>query len=358
MTRSEGRARVNGHTHIYSGLAPLGMPQPAEKPQNFIQILEQVWWKLDRALDEASLRASARYYVAEALLAGTSTLIDHHESPTFIDGSLEVLADACDELGMRALLCYGATERNGGRDEARRGLAECRRFATSNRRPSIVGAVALHASFTVSDDTIRDAGELCRELGTIMHVHVAEDRADVEDAIARGYAGPLERLFELDALPAGSVLAHGVHLSEFQVKRASDAGLWLVQNPRSNRGNCVGYPRALGVSDRVALGSDGYPARMHEEVEPLLDEAPFQGDRPAAVARRIEAGQELAREALRLPPEWRDEAAWEDGVLVSLRVGDREVVRDGRLVAGDIDSIRSEAAEQAELLWKRMERLK
>ena len=242
----------------------------------------------------------------------------------------------------------------------RRGAASRSAGGSQRRtpRPSIVGAVALHASFTVSDDTIRDAGELCRELGTIMHVHVAEDRADVEDAIARGYAGPLERLFELDALPAGSVLAHGVHLSEFQVKRASDAGLWLVQNPRSNRGNCVGYPRALGVSDRVALGSDGYPARMHEEVELLLDEAPFQGDRPAAVARRIEAGQELAREALRLPPEWRDEAAWEDGVLVSLRVGDREVVRDGRLVAGDIDSIRSEAAEQAELLWKRMERLK
>ncbi len=355
MARSSGIARVNCHTHIYSGLAPFGMPPPRQKPANFVQILERVWWRLDRALDEAALRASARYYVAEALLAGTSTLIDHHESPNFIDGSLDVLADVCDELGMRALLCYGATERNGGRDEARRGLAECRRFITSNRRRAIVGAVALHASFTVSDDTIREAGELCRDLGAIMHVHVAEDRADVEDAERRGYAGPLERLLDLSALPRGSILAHGVHLSEFQVKRASDAGLWLVQNPRSNKNNGVGYPHALAHSQRVTLGTDGYPARMHEEVDALLDEAPFQGDRPATVARRIEAGWELVRETFRLPPDSRDDAAWEDGALVSMHVGEREVVRDGRLVAADIDSIRSEAAEQAARLWTRMD---
>ena len=116
---------VNAHTHIYSGLAPLGMPPPEPPPENFLQILERVWWRLDRALDRESLRASARFYVAESLLSGTTTLIDHHESPEFVEGSLDVLADACEELGMRAALCFGATERNGGREEARRGLAEC-----------------------------------------------------------------------------------------------------------------------------------------------------------------------------------------------------------------------------------------
>ena len=127
---------VNAHTHIYSGLAPLGIPQPEPEPESFVQILERLWWLLDRALDEESLRASARLYVADALLAGTTVLIDHHESPDFIEGSLDVLADACDELGIRALLCYGATERNGGVDEAMRGLGECRRFIESNDRPS------------------------------------------------------------------------------------------------------------------------------------------------------------------------------------------------------------------------------
>ncbi|MFA6954498.1 MAG: amidohydrolase family protein [Thermoanaerobaculia bacterium] len=357
MTRSSGNARVNCHTHIYSGLVPFGMPEPRIKPTNFLEILGSVWWRLDRALDAETLRAAARYYVADALLAGTSTLIDHHESPNFIEGSLDVLADACDELGMRALLSYGATERNGGRDEGRRGLAECARFLRSNRRKDVIGAVALHASFTVSDETIREAGELCRDLGAIMHVHLAEDRIDVEDAERRGWPGPLERLLDLGALPAGSILAHGVHLSEFQVKRAADERLWLVQNPRSNKGNGVGYPRALAHSDRVALGTDGYLARMHEEMATLFDEAPFQGDRPATVLRRIEAGHDLVKETFHLDSDLFDESIWEDGALVSMRVGDREVVRDGRLVADDIDAIRNDAAEQAARLWKRMEQL-
>lgn len=188
---------VNAHTHLYSGLAPFGIPAADPPAATFVEILERVWWRLDRAIDEAALQASARFYVAEALLAGTTALVDHHESPAFIEGSLDVLADVCQALGMRAVLCYGATERNGGRDEARRGLAECRRFIETNRRPLVRGIVGLHASFTVSDDTIREAGRLCRELGTVLHVHLAEDAADVDDARRRGYAGPLERLLAL-----------------------------------------------------------------------------------------------------------------------------------------------------------------
>ena len=156
---------VNAHTHLYSGLVSLGMPAPRDAPRSFLEILERVWWRLDRALDEASLRAAARLYVAEALLQGTTAVVDHHESPDFIEGSLDVLADACQGLGMRALLCYGVTERNGGRDEARRGLAECRRFLVENRRPFVRGLVGVHAGFTVSDETLREAAELAREFG-------------------------------------------------------------------------------------------------------------------------------------------------------------------------------------------------
>jgi len=185
---------VNAHTHIYSGLAPFGMPQPAEPPENFVQILERVWWKLDRALDPRALRTAARWYVAESLRLGAVGLVDHHESPEFIERSLDLLADACQSLGMPAVLCFGATERNGGREEAQRGLAECRRFITENTRPLVRGVVGLHASFTVSDETVRDAADLCRELDTVLHVHVAEDRADVDDALRTGWSGPLERL--------------------------------------------------------------------------------------------------------------------------------------------------------------------
>jgi cytosine/adenosine deaminase-related metal-dependent hydrolase len=286
---------VNAHTHLYSGLAPLGMPTPPPA-HSFLEILETVWWRLDRALDAPSLRAAARFYVSEALAHGTTALMDHHESPSFIEGSLDVIADACQDLGMPAVLCYGATERNGGRDEARRGLAECRRFIMENRRPLVRGVVGLHASFTVSDDTIREAGALCRELQTVVHVHVAEDRTDVEDARTRGYAGPLERLGALGALPAGSILAHGVHLESHQVLEAEALGCWIVQNPRSNRHNGVGYPIALRHSSCVVLGTDGFPSDMDEEREALrtisaaFDEDPFLAD------ERLIRGTILARE--------------------------------------------------------------
>jgi cytosine/adenosine deaminase-related metal-dependent hydrolase len=322
---------VNAHTHLYSGLVPFGMPAPAVPPADFMAILERIWWRLDRALDAQALRASAQWYAAQAVQLGTVGLIDHHESPGFIEGSLDILADACQAAGLPAVLCYGATERNGGRDEARRGLAECRRFIEANTRPLLRGVVGLHASFTVSDETVREAAALCRELGTVLHVHVAEDAADVADAQRRGWAGPLERLAGLGALVPGSVLAHGVHLSAAQVRLTAELGCWLVQNPRSNRGNRVGYPAGLRASARVALGTDGYPSDPDAEVAALLEESALHGDDAAAAARRPAAGLALLAE----------------------RFG-------GRLPAAspapdtDLDALRAEAAAQAQRLWARL----
>jgi cytosine/adenosine deaminase-related metal-dependent hydrolase len=320
---------VNAHTHLYSGLVPLGMPAPEPPPVTFAEILERVWWPLDRALDGPTLRAAARYYVAEALFHRTTALVDHHESPNFIEGSLDVLADACQELGMRAVLCYGATERNGGRDEARRGLAECRRFIESNTRPLIRGVIGLHASFTVSDETVREAGELCRDLDTVLHLHVAEDMADVEDARRRGYPGPLERLLALEALPPGSILAHGVHLNGDQVRQAAEAGCWLVQNPRSNVGNRVGYPRALGASMRVALGTDGFPSDMQAELQALSEQAPAHGERGADLCSRLDAGRWLIAERFAVPVEHLS-------APVAPFVDRDELVREAREAAGTL----------------------
>ncbi len=340
---------VNAHTHLYSGLAPLGLPAPDPPPRNFSEILERVWWKLDRALDPATLRASARFYVAEALLAGTTGLVDHHESPRFIDGSLDVIADACEELGLPAVVCYGATERNGGREEARRGLRECRRFIEANTRPFVRGGVGLHASFTVSDETLREAGELARELKTVVHVHVAEDRADVDDARQRGFAGPLERLLELGALPPGSIVAHGVHLDVEQVRRCEAEGLWLVHNPRSNANNRVGWARSLGASARVALGTDGFASDLVAEEAALLAEARAHGEPSRAVVSRRAAGRHLFSAFF---PDL--SARVEPGRIA---IGGREVVDSGRLAGADAEEIRAHAREAAPLLWKRMNEL-
>lgn len=346
---------VCAHTHMYSGLAPYGMPPPDPPPEDFLQILDKVWWRLDRALDPAALSASACDYIAQALLAGTTTLVDHHESPNLIEGSLAILAEACEMLGMRALLCYGASERNFGREEAVRGLAECSRVAAS---PLLRGLIGLHASFTVSDDTIRDAGDLARKLETVMHVHVAEDLADVEDARRRGYDGPFERLLTLGAIVPGSILAHGVHLSPEQVRVAEAQGAWFVHNPRSNEGNRVGYAKNLSQSYKVALGTDGWNADMAEEDAALTRLAAANHD--DGVTGRLAAGHRLVAELFGANPEplapgaLGDLVVRQNGRVRDVVIAGCPVVVDGALVNGRFDAIGEAARLQAARLWSRM----
>ncbi len=350
-----GPGAVCAHTHLYSGLASHGMPPPSPPPESFLQILERVWWRLDRALDAESLSAGSRDYVGRALLAGTTTLVDHHESPNLIEGSISILAEACERLGMRALLCYGATERNFGIEEALRGLAECRRVPSS---PLLRGLVGLHASFTVSDGAIRVAGDLARALGTVLHVHVAEDLADVDDARSRGFEGPLERLLSLGALVPGSILAHGVHLSKDQVAIADSHSCWLVQNPRSNEGNRVGYAGSLRHGAKVALGTDGWEADMAVEEAALLRLAADHHD-PRATGR-LAGGHALVAErfgtatAPLTPGALGDLVVREDGRVRHTVVGGRVVVQDGRLVSGDMEAIAGTARHEAARLWDRM----
>ncbi len=237
----------------------------------------------------------------------------------------------------------------------------------ANDEPRLRGAVALHASFTVSDETVAEAARLCADRSAVMHVHVAEDGKDEIDAVdarARGYDGPLERLLALGALPPGSILAHGLDLSADQVRRVHDGGCWIVQNPRSNHGNGVGYPRALAASDRVALGTDGYPARMDDEVQALREHAAAHGDAMERVEPRIAAGRRLVGErfggTFELPrtgggPTVADLRVVEpDGAVRHVLVDGRVVVRDGVLLGGDLASIRAQAQVQAQRLWERM----
>jgi cytosine/adenosine deaminase-related metal-dependent hydrolase len=346
---------VCAHTHIYSGLVHYGMPAPDPSPASFLEILQRVWWRLDRAIDTDILRAAAMDYVARALLSGTTTLVDHHESPNLIEGSLALLAGTCRSLGMRALLCYGATERNHGREEARRGLAECESLQASEL---VRGMVGLHAGFTVSDETIREAGDLARKLGTGLHVHVAEDLADVDDARRRGAAGPLERLQTLGALVPGSIFAHGVHLTDAQVRLASDAGCWFVHNPRSNEGNRVGYAAALSAATRVALGTDGWNADMAEEDAALLRLAGQHGD--GEVGHRLAAGHRLVAERFGsasetlAPGALGDVVVRQDGEVRHVVVDGKVAVRDGVLAAADMTAVAGTARREAARLWVRM----
>lgn len=348
---------VNAHTHLYSGLFAYGVSRPTPWPKELQTILSRLWWRLDRALDAELLAVAARIVIAESLLAGTTTLIDHHESPSFISGSLAVLTDEVERLGVRAVVCYGATERNGGRPEAHEGLDECertiRRLRRSRLSTRIAGMVGLHAGFTVSDETLREAATLADLLGVGLHIHAAEGALDVIDARQRGYRGVVHRLDANLALGPKTILAHGVHCDPEEVALASSRGAWFVQNPRSNLNNGVGYARHLVHARHVALGTDGFPAVMRDEVLCALEQGLVCGEPVTEPERRLAFGLELA--SLHLSPEVReDRVAMGPGGAFHAVIAGRVVVREGCLVAVDYEALREDARRLAGVLNLRM----
>ncbi len=255
---------VNAHTHLYSSLAR-GMPWPQEAPKNFLEILQKIWWKLDRALDEESIYCSALIGAIEAVKAGTTTLIDHHASPNHIAGSLKIIRAALEPVGVRGVLCYEVTDRNGvnGRDL---GLRENQSFLEKHTNSQFRGLVGAHASFTLSDHSLRACAELAQQFNCGVHIHLAEDLCDAE--ISRrdhGRGDIVERLAEMGMLSEKTILAHGIYLSEDDLRLIKQRRCWLMHNARSNMNNSVGYAPVQNFGERVSLGTDGFPAEMFEE---------------------------------------------------------------------------------------------
>lgn len=254
---------VNAHTHLYSALSR-GMAAPRQSPANFVQILKNIWWKLDESLDEESIYYSALVGSIEAVKLGTTTLVDHHASPNAIVGSLDIIKQAMSEAGLRGVLCYETTDR-GGRRRRDAGLVENESFVRRHVGDTqFRGTIGAHASFTLNDETLWAIGELAEAYKCGVHIHVAEDKADVRDAKKRGI-DIVRRLKRLGSLTPKSILAHGVHLSRNQLAVIGDSEAWLVHNPRSNMNNAVGYAPLRWFGNHSAFGTDGFPADMFEE---------------------------------------------------------------------------------------------
>jgi putative selenium metabolism protein SsnA len=289
---------VCAHTHLYSSLSR-GMAAPRRSPRNFTQILEYVWWKLDRALDEEMIYASALAGAVEAAQCGTTTLVDHHASPNAISGSLDLIRAALEDVGLRGVLCYETTDRGGIR-RRNDGIRENERFALRHLdHPTVRGMIGAHASFTLSDETMGALAELQAALGCGLHIHVAEDMSDVR----RTPGGIVQRLQEFGLLTPRSILAHGVHLSGAECAEIRRSGSWLIHNPRSNMNNAVGYAPVHRFGPRTALGTDGFPADMFEEskiayVRNRETRRALPFDR---VPGMLAAGQSLAGEIFDLP---------------------------------------------------------
>jgi cytosine/adenosine deaminase-related metal-dependent hydrolase len=330
---------VCAHHHLYSVLAR-GMPAPPRTARTFPEILELVWWRVDRALDLEMVRWGTMLGALEALEAGTTAIVDHHSSPGAVDGSLDVIAQACAEVGVRVLCCYEVTDRNGA-DGAKAGLAENERFLRSGGR----GLVGAHAAFTLSDETLDAVCGLAADLGVGVHVHVAEDPVDA--AAGARWAGRADERW---------ILAHAVHL-----ERALPGT--VVHNPRSNLNNAVGYGRPARF-DRVALGTDGIGADMLEEFRLAfaLARAHDVTTSPESVWSWLAAGAELVPEARDDRVTWSYEPmepwhlAYSTGVRpLRVEVGGETVLDEQGPTRVDAAEIRARAAEQAARLHARLD---
>jgi len=261
---------VCGHTHLYSALAR-GMLVDIKPSKDFAQLLDHLWWRLDRAIDPAILRSSALAGCSDALKAGVTSLVDHHAGPECIDGSLSIIREAYEQTGMRGILCYETTDRNGNAG-ARAGVAENIRFArevdslrAQGRKPLVDASIGAHASFTVSNETLEALADAVRQTGRGIHIHLAEDKFDAVDARYRFGKDPVERIESAGALNERSIIGHGVWLSPSEVEIMNARGAFLAHNARSNMNNSVGYNQLLPSFNNVVLGTDGMGADMLEE---------------------------------------------------------------------------------------------
>jgi putative selenium metabolism protein SsnA len=261
---------ICAHTHFYGAFAR-GMAIPGEPPENFMQILERLWWKIDRALTLEDSKYSALVALVDAIRHGTTTLIDHHASPTHIDGSLDALAEAVTEAGLRVGLCYEVTDRNGP-EGAMAGIAENVRFLKrlqANPNPKLGASFGLHASFTVSDDTLAACVEAAKGLDTGFHIHVAEDKADEADSLKKHNLRVAERLEERDILGPKTLVAHAIHVDAYEMDAFRATKTKISHQPRSNMNNAVGVAEVEKLLHRgitVGLGNDGFTNNMFTEI--------------------------------------------------------------------------------------------
>jgi putative selenium metabolism protein SsnA len=253
---------ICSHHHFYSTMAR-GMSIPGEPAANFLQILERLWWKVDRSLLEEDILVSAQLPLIDCIRNGTTTVIDHHASPSLREGSLDLIEQAVRQAGIRASLCYEVSDRNipGG------GISENERFIKKVGKGDgqIAAMMGLHASFTLSDMTIEKCVGIAREAGVGCHIHIAEDIADREDAQAKFQMPTVKRMDKLGVTGEKSIFAHCIHIDDSEMEILASTKTIVVHNPESNMNNAVGVTPVIKLLKKgvlVGLGTDGMNSDM------------------------------------------------------------------------------------------------
>lgn len=267
--------QICAHTHFYGAFAR-GMYIPGPPAKDFPEILERLWWRLDKALNLDGVQSSAEVCLVDAIRNGTTTLIDHHASQHAIDGSLDAIAEAVEKSGLRAVLCYETTDRDGPA-AAQTGLRENVRFMKrvdqaklgnpqSAIRNRISATFGLHASLTLSDETLA----ACAAESGRFHIHVAEHPADEYDSLQKSGKRAVERLHAFGMTGTESIMAHCIHIDAWEMALLKQTGTFVTHQPRSNMNNAVGTAEIVPMLRgglNVCLGNDGFSNDMFMEMK-------------------------------------------------------------------------------------------
>ena len=379
---------VCSHTHLYSAFARGIMAEIGPMP-DFVSILKQLWWRVDRAVDEEMLYYSALTASLDAIRAGTTALIDHHASPNMIEGSLATIKRAFEEAGMRGATCYEVTDRH-GTEGMRAGVEENVAFAqqldTEASEGHATGLVASHigghAPCTLPDEALELLAGACSRTARGFHVHVAEDKWDVSHSHYHYGTDIIPRLDAYGLLDEKTLLVHGVHLSSAEVDLVNRRDAFLIHNARSNMNNNVGYNRNLPRVHNLALGTDGIGADMFTEARTAFfkhrdDGGPWgpDGFLAALAAGNRVLERSFGRPFGRLEPGYAADVVLADypsptplvaenlaghfafgmgpDIVDSVMVGGRLVTEERRFT-WDIAPVYAEARGQARRLWERM----
>ena len=364
----KGRIAIPGnvcaHHHYYSGLSR-GMLISAGPQTDFIQVLKEWWWRLDRALDEEALYYSSLICSMDAIAAGTTSAIDHHASPSFIKGSLSVIAKGMEEVGIRGATCYEVTDRNDGMKEVEEGVAENWRFAdevASKVDDALCQAmIGGHAPFTIPDEGLKLIAQCVEKTGCGMHLHVAEDKYDVIHSHHIYGKDIAQRLDDFGLLTPKTLLVHAVHLSQEEIELINKRGSFIAHNARSNMNNSIGYCTNLPLIKNLVLGTDGCGGNMFEEIK---IENCFSG---RGKWGRIAAGYkaDIALLDYNAPtPLVKENAAghfvWGmgSGCVDSVIVNGDIVYENHRFTKLDAERIYSEARRVAKRVWERADKIR
>lgn len=262
---------INTHHHIYSAFAR-GMASSGKPNENFLEILENLWWKIDKKLSLEDLKYSAYTTYIDCIKKGVTTVFDHNASPFAVTGSLDSIADAAKDLGLRTCLCYEVSDRDGEKI-AQEGIDENIDFIkkyNTDEQNMIKGMFGLHASFTLSDETLRKCDEELKGLNAGYHVHVAEGIDDLEQCLEKYGKRVVERLRDMDILGDKTIAVHCIHVTDDELNILRDTNTMVVHNPESNMGNAVGCQPFLELHQKgitIGLGTDGYTSDMTESMK-------------------------------------------------------------------------------------------